>query len=411
MKTWLGLIAASVGVFLFILISFGRIAGENGEEGGVRWIHDPNELFVYFDRSSWWEVGGVPYTWSAPQEYPQLAVLLLTLPKMLGGQSTSEYVAGFYFLNFFFLAFVLWLAYRIQIVFGRNPWRTALWLLPSMLYFSFNRFDLWMMALVLASLLALWKRWDSTAFLLLALATLIKWVPVLLLPLFLLWLQKEHRCWRWPLLFFMLGLAPFLLWTLWQAGFDALWFSLGFHLGRDVGDGSLNQVISHLLNVEFGSKLESVVLRGFWVVQLLLPFLALIVWMFPRLRLRRFFDGYITYSKKTFFLASALSLTLFSFFNRFYSPQWWLWSAALLLPLLKQKKEFALFLLLDLVHYFIFPVAFDVWGSDHSFSILLHGIRIFLMTYLFVTLLRRLVFVKKTSSQPQARLVSTVPDA
>ena len=68
---------------------------------------------------------------------------------------------------------------------GHGPGGALLLFLPGTLYFSFNRFDAWPAAFVALAFLMQWKDRRLGAAAALGLGAMMKWYPILLVPLFL----------------------------------------------------------------------------------------------------------------------------------------------------------------------------------------------------------------------------------
>lgn len=211
----------------------------------------------------------------------------------------------------------------------------ALLLLPGALYFTLNRFDVLPALLTALALACLGRRWLVGSAFFLAAATLVKVYAVLLVPLVLRYLwprRREARSWAAAYAATaVLFLAPPLL-----HGWESLWAPYHTQLSRDPELGSAYGIF---LPVDLAyNDLPGKIFRN----GVLLMAVALLAWRpVPDLAslLRR----------------GALVLLVFVTVPVFWSPQWILWLAPLLLPLaVRQRGLVWLIVALDLVNYLTF---------------------------------------------------------
>lgn len=215
------------------------------------------------------------------------------------------------------------------------------WLLvlPGALYFTLNRFDVLPAVLTALSFACLGRRWFIASAAFLALGTLVKVYPLLLAPLIFRYLAHERRAaiW-WTMTYGFVATVLFLLplWTMdWQSVIGPYQTQLQRPpMGPTIYEGLLPWRLA--ANDALG--------RGFRFGTLALALLALARTRPPDLAgvLRR----------------GALAVILFANLSVFYSPQWILWFAPMLVPLAgRQRPILYLTAALDIVTYLTFPFA------------------------------------------------------
>jgi hypothetical protein len=218
---------------------------------------------------------------------------------------------------------------------GRLSSSGLLLLLPGVLYFTFNRFDVVPALLTALSLACLGRRWWVGSAALLAAATLVKVYPVLLVPLVLryLWTQRQGLT-AWLFAYVVTGallLSPHLL----REGPQAVWAPYQWQLTRDLDWATGYGYV-------FPRRLAENDLLGRTFRQgSLLLVAGLLCW-------RRILD------LGSLLRRSAVVLIVFLALAVFWSPQWILWLTPFLLPLFSQSRALAvLFIALD----FVLPMA------------------------------------------------------
>jgi hypothetical protein len=192
---------AAAGVFVFLLTCPLLFRG-GSSDGNLVEFHRYGDLIAR---------GSIPYRDFA-FEYPPGAIPLLAAPAVGPG---SWYLPLFRVLAAVAVIVGIVLAVRLLARAGAPRWR--LWAAallaaaaPVLLGpFSLWRFDAWPAALTVASLLLLLERRPRAAFAVLAVATLIKTYPVVLLPVALLSLDRRDR-WRALAVYCGVGLAVLL---------------------------------------------------------------------------------------------------------------------------------------------------------------------------------------------------------
>lgn len=321
---------------------------------GVRFFGEPVDpiRFAYLGR--WSQESVVPYR-DYGAEYPPLAVVLFGAMNPTAS-SVTEYRATVATVMaaaaFGVVALCLVLLDRLKL--PRS--RVFLLLLPAALYYTMNRYDILVPLLVLPALLALLNHHDRLAGFLLAVAVPVKFIPLLLLPLFLRARQTDPvqpvRWYRSPLLyvfvltFVVTHLAAF-LWV----GQD---FSKGYfaQLSRDAGLGGLLAVIA-LPFTRNAQSLLAVTLLNIFRGLALIPALGASFAGLPKEPEQR---------NRALVLLIGLILTASVLFAPFVSPQWILWLTPLLLlvDIKPSRLWIGLLIAFDLTTYLQVPVALDM---------------------------------------------------
>jgi len=171
-------------------------------------LEDTFDRTIYQRRGRWLPSHRLPYV-EEDSEYPQLATWMFGLPYLCftshvpvgRAQTDAEFyahpedTARYFDLHHMFMAVpflgLLLVTAALLRELGRSPGWTLLLFLPGTVYFSFNRFDAWPAALVGLALLLQLRGRRLGAAALLGLGAMMKWYPLLLLPLFL-----AHDLWR-----------------------------------------------------------------------------------------------------------------------------------------------------------------------------------------------------------------------
>jgi hypothetical protein len=234
---------------------------------------------------------------------------------------------------------VLWMGYGPHAgVQGGAAWL----LMPAALFFALNRYDVVPALLTALSFACLGRRLLPGSALFLAGAVLLKVYPVLFLPLILRYLWPQRReAFRYGAIFAAASLLAFTP-LLFGADLKAVLGPYRFQLTR-LPEPSMTIYGCLLPPIAaegwFGSFLRLGSLAGVMVLMIVQPITSLAS------LLRR----------------GCLVLLVFMTFAAFYSPQWVLWFAPLMLPLLSQNRRLAFgWCGLDIVTYLTFPVWFWV---------------------------------------------------
>jgi uncharacterized membrane protein len=228
--------------------------------------------------------------------------------------------------------------------------RAFLLLLPASLYFAYNRFDILPSFLVLLSLFFLQRKRDTLTGIVLGIAVLTKWYPVLLFPIYFLYIfQTRHRiAWKMSLAF---GLTCFLLVlpTFLTAGFPGLIQPYAFHDARGIEFAALPGFVQSVLGGWLGIAIRVPLLTTVFLVLSVLPVLLSV---FARID---------TMNKVVFW--SILIITSFMLFSRIWSPQWMLWLLPLLILTARTPRHIHLIICYGVLNYLAFPLVYDLAGQ------------------------------------------------
>jgi hypothetical protein len=201
------LLLATLGtaVVLTLLLATRQWGLGHRDDGSVRFrylLEDEADRFIYEQRGRWLPSGRTPYL-EEHSEYPQLATWLFGVPYLLFDshvpvgreQTAAEFRearddhAAYFDLHHVSMAISLWVLLLLTALnlraLGHSPGWALLLFLPGTLYFAFNRFDAWPAAAVAGALLLQFRGRRHGAAVALALGAMMKWFPILLLPLFL----------------------------------------------------------------------------------------------------------------------------------------------------------------------------------------------------------------------------------
>jgi hypothetical protein len=249
----------------------------------------------------------------------------------------------------------------------------ALLALPAALYFGLMRFDVVPALLTALSLACLGRRWPAASGAALAAASLVKVYPVLLVPLVLRHLWPDRRATLAWLAGYGVTAALLLGPPLWREGWQAVAAPYRFQLGR-APESEPPTAYGTVLPA--GLAANNLAGRAFRFGCLLLT-LAAVLWRRPA-------------TLEDVLRRGAIVLIVFVSLAVFYSPQWVLWLAPLLLPLTARQRGLAWLVAgLDLVTYGTWPLAYS-WpaGSPEALVLTLAYARFALLGAVVLLLLR-----------------------
>lgn len=261
----------------------------------------------------------------------------------------SRFYVGVMVVCYFLLMSVLSIGYGPE---TRLRGRVLLLLLPATLYFTMNRYDVIPALLTALAFAALGRRWIIGAAIALALAVLIKVYPILFAPIILRYLWSDRRAVvRWTLAFSATGLlafTPMLFGTDLRGTLAPYLFQLtrtpevgmtiyGCFLPPELAFGEIGGAFRMLV---LGGTLAALVYRPITSLSSVLRRCAILLFVFVDLAV-------------------------------FYSPQWILWFAPLLLPLAAADRRIGVsYSVLDIITYLTFPLWFWILPVV-SFAIML----------------------------------------
>lgn len=357
----------------------------------TRWpnlLEDTHDRGVYQQRGRWLPAGLAPYL-GEHSEYPELATWMFAAPYLViehhvpeGGyeQGRDEHgkrrIApeeledlaadqGAYFDAFHGMMALGMLALLAATVanlraLGHAPGWALLLFLPASLYFGFNRYDAVPAAMVSGALLLHLRGRQKSAALVLGLAAMMKWYPILLLPMLCAHATRERRergePWGSALVRALIVpgliaggvcLAVLGVTFVWNGGgLEAASYVYKHHAARGANQSSILSALTvperwGLLGVQSQASIASI----FTLLQFLPA--ALLALLPVRSR-----DALLT--------GCLLVVTGFVTFSKVFSPQWILWISPLVVLLVPGRPlllallvalEFLLYLQVPVLHY------------------------------------------------------------
>jgi hypothetical protein len=344
-----------------------------------RLFADYEDRTAYYLRGNW-----LPQHSSALSEYPQIPTLLFGLNHLVSmgvapGLQLSLYVAVFsleMMVVLYFLFKVL-----LELLPERHRNGAFLLLLPPALYFTYNRFDILPAFLCLLAYSAATRRQWLRVAVILALATLTKWYPALLLPGFLVYAGAVERKFQWKMIaVFAATVMGVTLLAFFQGGFAAILAPYQFHTSRSMEYAAfpvlINNLLQNLLHINVNLQYFLVI---FFLLQICAPVLVFMIKI-------------DTLAKLTDYCL--IVTAVFMLFSRIWSPQWFLWLIPFVLLTEINLKTAGLVIAYNLLTYLSFPIIFDTYGSS---SIQLQIVSVFLYVVLFVIILRSLTSLRRES--------------
>jgi uncharacterized membrane protein len=225
-----------------------------------------------------------------------------------------------------------------------------LMLLPTTLWFVFNRFDILPAFLSLLAFYFLAKKRTSISLVILAVSTFTKWYPALMLPGFLLFVFTKDR--KLPLrgiLVYVITSLAIIAPTYFQGGVDAVFAPYKFHTQRGMEYFSFAVLTNSLITAVFPEFNSQMLFPLFFVLQIIVSLLS------PFIKFVRI-ENVLDYS--------ILAISTFILFSRIDSPQWIIWLLPFLILAVKEKKDIWLIIVYSTVTYVAFPFAFDYFGPE-----------------------------------------------
>lgn len=246
----------------------------------------------------------------------------------------------------------IYMTFLIILYFGNQPSiggirPVALAVLPGICYFSLSRFDILPATMIAISLLLLARDRIISSAVILGIAGLIKVFPLVLFPFIICYLFRNNRrrAFIWSGVVsstFIAGmLAPLALESDWPATINFLRFQMNRPPTPE------HTIYGRLIPISLGTGSNGTALRLF---VLSMATLALCI---KPIR-----------SLSNLMARAGIVMILLANLATFYSPQWVLWFAPLVLPLSRQSFRLTIFVVTsDLVNYFCYPLW---WKADHG---------------------------------------------
>lgn len=324
----------------------------------VRWgpypeVNARHDIKIYILRGSWWPKGLVPYS-EVFSEYPEVATWFLAFPH--GVIAVLEKTTGIAldhddaYRYIFTFAMAVFLAGTITLLYAMRTdrrWYAYLMLLPSIWYFSHNRYDIVPAFLVVLSLFLLQRSRHYWAFGILGVATMTKWYPLVILPVFVSYLWRRNRqVTIQATLVFGLVVVAIVIPTLVTAGLNGFLVPYEFHAARA---GNSQSFLTILDGFSILDREDGLARHVFQVLQ----FLPAVVVLFVRIRSWRILIAW-----------SALTVMSFILFNSVYSPQWIVWVAPLFILLATGALDVVLLVAYNLTNSIMAPYGYALRNKD-----------------------------------------------
>jgi len=338
-------------------------------------VNDYWDRKVHFLRGSWYPREKIPYI-EVFSEQPPLATYLFALPFVLIPRPDDADIESFfyhdpcknnpilprlqpswylsaYMLVFSFIMGVLatisvYILLHLMKVMNKDLRLSLIFLLPATLFFTFNRFDIAPALIILMSIYSIFKKKYNTAAILLAIGTMIKMFPVLLLPVFLSYYRTLEKKFNFTMVaVFIAASTLFLLPVFIQGGLEAFKVPFQFQSTRVCNNESVYCLLSKVFP-ELFSTCGSVLKNIFVILSLTaVPFAV---------------TAKID-NKNDLVKWSLLSIATSMFFMKFYSPQWIIWIIFLLILTIENRTDLIRTVLFSLITYIEFPLGDVLFGQ------------------------------------------------
>ncbi|HTM68319.1 MAG TPA: hypothetical protein VL426_03400 [Candidatus Binatia bacterium] len=318
---------------------------------GLRLVRDRYEIAVYYERSDWVASGALPYSAASHQEYPPLGALYIAFPRYF-----TDDLLAFEAISLARSAVCFGLLFAVTGLllrkFGRPRRLLLFFFLPAFLYFSLWRYDTFPALFASLAVLAV----DAGSF---GAAIVALWAGVaakiypgfFLLPLFLrlegVIRQPKVRASVAKGLVAVLTVSAAFLLAARVLGLSPVSMVLGTHASRPFEVGSVRELLLRWL---WGLGMHPEIARGLIAVSFgLLQFGAFLP-LINRVKVK---------DSRSFVRACLYLLIPFIAFGWFFSQQWIIWIAPLLI-LVAGPGELVMLGVLDLLLFLQFPVLYDI---------------------------------------------------
>ncbi len=346
---------------------------------GAPLVRDDHESKVYQQRVAFLDENTFPYKESRI-EYPPLGVAYLSIPALLS-KSYQGFRNALIVQNLIFGFLLVVVAYKLLTVMQKSPRWLLLFLLPSFIYFTINRFDIFPVFLVLLALLYLFRHKFVAAFILLSLSFLVKGFSIILFPVFIAYMLSVRRPQNFNIFknkYLYILLAPFVLITVLICIIAGVENGLFPYIYQSTRSFSYSSIYTMYLQALLGllPSLAYIIIQkmlsfALVLLQIILPLLL----YFGHQHFRK-----IIASKEEVIRWSIMVTMLFIFFSPYSSPQWFVWLLPLFVLNKGGRRLIALLIAFDIVNYLFFPVLYHYF---HPYTI----------SFSMITLLRTILFV------------------
>jgi uncharacterized membrane protein len=308
----------------------------------IRFYNDDFDRLIYSQRGAWAVDGLVPYR-GVFSEYPHVATYLFGLPYFF---VRDNFVA---YLGIFSLVMCLCLFALILLLQRMMPGRESLaylMLLPAPLYFTTNRFDIVATLFVVLALWCMQRGHGALTGVCLGVATLTKWYPLLLLPLWLSYAYRhDRRQTRAIVIAFALTCGAIVLPSLVGAGIRAVLRPYAFHASRGLELVSLPALLHLYVAQWLGITIPPRVVE-------ILCLAGVVTAVAASVRARVDSIRHVA-SWSVVILSAAILL------STVWSPQWMLWVMPLMILIARPASDVPWLVAYGIIGYLVFPLIHD----------------------------------------------------
>jgi len=334
----------------------------------ARLIADYYDRNAYFERGKWFIENAHPLS-----EYPQIPTILFGLNHLISTQFDTDiqfdvYIA-FFSLGMMLVLFLVFKALLELLPPDRSNY-ALLVLLPPTLYFTYNRFDILPAYLCLITYSLSTKKQWTTVSIVLAIATFTKWYPALLFPGFFMYATALEGKFQWKMiLFFAITSITILLSSFLQGGLETILAPYQFHTARSMEFVAFPVLVNNLLSSLLGTHVNSsYYFPFFFIIQVSTPLLVFFVKFDSLEALTRY---------------CIVTVGVFVFFSRIWSPQWFLWLLPFLIISARNTEDAKMIIIYNLISYLCFPIIFDTYGSS-SYPLQISALLLYTILFIFI---------------------------
>lgn len=337
--------------------------------------------------------------------YPPIAIIPIWLPGIIA-KNIFSYEIMFQLEMAFFGIISLYLLYKISQLFYSQQEIIKKIIIFFLLFLIFsiliyNRIDIFITAINLASIYFLFKENFLLSSLFLSFSIWIKFYPVIFIPLFFFFVFKNYKFKKalfWSGSFFLIFLLILLIFIFNFSFSKSEFYTFFFHLKRPLHVESLYGGILLLLekikitNLEFVIKNDSYGwdLYGTNLLNIL-PLAGSILMIFILgISILKIIKN-IKFTKENFLKFYTLFTLLFIILNKVFSPQYLIWLLPFV-PLVFDKKEIKIFALVCLLTILIYPLFYKELIEKNIILILILNIRNLILLFLTINFGRKLIF-------------------
>jgi len=341
--------------------------------------------------------------------YPPLSLIPILIPGFFSLEfSNYAIIFGFEMTLFLILSYFFFL--KIVKKLKMDLFETSFYfILFSLLsyFFILRRFDIFIIFLILSSIYFLLKNNIFLSSLLLCLGVFAKFYPVIILPIFFIYILKNKNL-KESFLFLASFLGIFIfLFLIFSFIFrfpikESGGYSFLYHFQRPIHIESLYGGLLLILNKTKFKKFSLLIKNDEYGWSLYQNPLLKFISYFSTGFLLVIFGIFLLYllklkkiKKETFLNYIFLFFLFFVAFNKVFSPQFLIWVFPLASLCLKEKKEKLIFGFTEILTFIIYPCSYKFLLEKNLFLIFVLNLRNFLFLYLSLFFTKKLFFPNK----------------